>query len=246
MREDRKTRKSADAVGEKRMTERKLKLALKVEYGKHPPGTPLPPRSKLREMLSGNDRTMKRAVEALTDEGFFMQGANNRLVVSGMGLLKDHNPSTIETFLEFRLLIEPVVAGVAAQAFKQKCDGANTREKLAFENALHDLPDPKYEKGVAVYRKADRAFHRALHALSTNSMLAMVLKQIDHAFDENIDGVVSRLYGVGTYRADTYRQHMKMAEAILAGREGDAVTATREHLSYAHQAILRYIRDMPA
>jgi GntR family transcriptional repressor for pyruvate dehydrogenase complex len=242
MKEDRKTKKTADAVLQKRMTEGKLKDALKEKYGKMPPGTPLPSRSKVRETMRGNDRTIKRAVEALTVEGFFIQDAKHQLVVSGMGLLKDHNPSSIEEFLEFRLLIEPVVAEVAARAFKLRPDTFDTPAKTAFKAAYEALPDPLVEKGVEGDLRTDRAFHNAMHALSTNQMLAFVLKCIDHFFDENIANVVSRLYGVGSYRRDTHEQHLLIAEEIFAGRPEQARAATRAHLTYAHEAIRKQLR----
>lgn len=243
MKEDRKKKDSAGSVAKKRMTEGKLKIALKKKYAGMASGTPLEPRTDLHRSLGGADRTIKRAVEALTVEGFFIPDAKNRLVVSGMGVLTDHNPSTIESFLEFRMLIEPVVAEVAARAFKSNPKEADTPQKVAFLHAWGELRDPKYDAGVQLDKQADRNFHRAIHALSTNPMLGFVLKRIDHFFEDNIDSVVSRLYAVGSYRDDTYKQHQKMAEAIFAGKEEQARTATREHLSYAHQAILRYIRD---
>ncbi len=244
MKEDRKNNGNPEAVAKKRMTEGKLKIGLKDKYRSMPAGTPVPSRGELCKILGGgNDRTIKRAVDALTVEGFFIQDAKNRLVVSGMGVFADHNPSTIENFLEFRMLIEPVVAEVAARAFKSNPKEADTPKKAAFLHAWGELRDPKYDVGVQLDKQADRNFHGAIHALSTNPMLAFVLKRIDHFFEENIDSVVSRLYAVGSYRRDTYEQHEEMAQAIFAGKEEQARTATRDHLSYAHQAILRYIRD---
>lgn len=242
MRKDSKARKATEAVAKKRMTERKLKSELKREYGSMPPGTPLASRGKIHEVLGGADRTIKRAIESLTAEGFFFLNTKNQLIVSGKGLLDSHAPSSIEEFLEFRLLIEPVVAEVAAQAFKLRPGTFDTPAKTAFEAAYDALPDPLLEKGVEGDLRTDRTFHNAMHALSTNQMLAFVLKCIDHFFDENIANVVSRLYGVGSYRRDTHAQHMQMAKAIIAGRPEQARAATHAHLTYAHEAIRKQLR----
>jgi GntR family transcriptional regulator, transcriptional repressor for pyruvate dehydrogenase complex len=242
MKEDREAKKVAEAVTNKRMTEGRLKSELKKEYGSMPPGTPLASRGKIHEALGGADRTIKRAIESLTAEGFFFLNTKNQFIVSGKGLLDSHAPSSIEEFLEFRLLIEPVVAEVAAQAFKLRPDTFDTQAKTAFKAAYDALPDPLVEKGVEGDLRTDRAFHNAMHALSTNQMLAFVLKCIDHFFDENIANVVSRLYGVGSYRRDTHDQHLLIAEEIFAGRPEQARAATRAHLTYAHEAIRKQLR----
>ena len=132
----------------------------------------------------------------------------------GFTFVKDKK-RLIHDLVEFRMMLEPRVAALAAQN--------RTKEQLAKLEAQAAVVDELISQGKS-HAQADSVFHSLLGEMSGNSVLPNLEPIIFKAIDLFIDLSQSKL------SHDTIGEHRAIVEAIKAGKSVDASDAMIAHL----------------
>jgi GntR family transcriptional repressor for pyruvate dehydrogenase complex len=202
-------------------------LATLIRLGVYPRGSVLPSERELAGRLAVSRATLREAMAALREAGL-VQTTRGR----GGGTVVTMRPSTpsaraasrrttsrraewVDT-LDFRRIVEPGAAGVAASA--QLTDVQ--RERL---EAAHDAVATA--SGPAVHRQADSRFHLTIAALTGSSRLIEAVTSVQSTMHEMLSAIP--VLEANIAHSDT--QHARLVSAILAGREDRAHQVMQEH-----------------
>jgi DNA-binding FadR family transcriptional regulator len=202
-------------------------LATLIRLGVYPRGSALPSERELAERLAVSRATLREAMAALREAGL-VQTTRGR----GGGTVVTMRPSTpsgraasrrtpamrwewVDT-LEFRRIIEPGTAGLAAGGQL----GEKEREQL--ETAHEAVATAS---GPAVHRQADSRFHLTLAALTGSPRLIEAVTSIQSTMHEMLSAIP--VLEANIAHSDT--QHARIVSAILAGREDRARQVMQEH-----------------
>jgi len=135
----------------------------------------------------------------------------------------------VDDLFQFRLLIEPWVAGRAAELATR--DDHN-RIRAEIESCPEAPPGEAYEAFKAL-ASHDSRFHTLLAGLAGNQQLKQALERTHchlHIF---------RLYSAGGGGTQTLAEHRRIAAAITRGSPSAAVEAMRDHLESARDRLRR-------
>jgi GntR family transcriptional repressor for pyruvate dehydrogenase complex len=202
-------------------------LATLIRLGVYPRGSALPSERELAERLAVSRATLREAMAALREAGL-VQTTRGR----GGGTVVTMRPSTPSgraasrrtpamrgewaDTLEFRRIIEPGTAGLAASGQL----GDKEREQL---EAAHEAVATA--GGPAVHRQADSRFHLTLAALTGSSRLIEAVTSIQSTMHEMLSAIP--VLEANIAHSDT--QHARIVSAILGGREDRARQVMQEH-----------------
>ena len=194
------------------------------------PGDTFPPERELARILTVSRSTVQQALAALQSEGLVVrkQGRNGGTIVTGStadvaaseatkAALRPLIGAAYEAF-EFRLEIEPLVAGLAAR-------NATPQDLQVIQNEAIAVIDA--EDDDEAFMEHDAAFHKAIAEASGNRYFAEALRQIRPVLDE----VLAALPVSPSWHARSYGPHAAVIAGIVAGDEDAAREAMREHLS---------------
>lgn len=209
-----------------------------ITEGEWPVGARIPPEPVLVEELGVGRNTVREAVRALTHTGMLEPRPGDGTYVraeSGFGAALQrrlHRSTALEAY-EVRASLERDAARYAAQRRTPE-DVAALREALAVRNAAGDN---------AAFVEADMAFHRAVAAAASNSVLAELYDQFSDSLRETLRSVTTAPL------PDTVRrqvaEHTAIVDAIEAQDPAAAELAAFTHLSAAMEA-LRGLGDSDA
>ena len=187
-------------------------------------GDKLPNEKILCELLGVGRSTLREAVRMLASRNILIVKHGSGLYVSdkpgvsqdplGFTFVKDKK-RLIHDLVEFRMMLEPRVAALAAQN--------RTKEQLAKLEAQAAVVDELISQGKS-HAQADSVFHSLLGEMSGNSVLPNLEPIIFKAIDLFIDLSQSKL------SHDTIGEHRAIVEAIKAGKSVDASDAMIAHL----------------
>lgn len=139
-------------------------------------------------------------------------------------LLPHHRKATID-YLEYRREIESVAAGFAARR-ATRFDIGMLEKCMARMKKAHDEENFKEEALV------DVEFHSLIGEMAHNLVLLHTLRSCYRLLSEGVFQNRSKLYEKPGGRQALYDQHMRIANAILAGNAGEAGAASRDHMNY--------------
>jgi DNA-binding FadR family transcriptional regulator len=198
------------------------RLVTAIALGEFVPGQRLPSERELAATLAVSRTTIREAIQRLAALGYVevRRGrTGGAYVQEGMGpeanemirrtLLPEW--SNLESLLDFRQLIEPLIARTAASRIAPADAGAIREALRGYVNAGDDRE---------ASRAADQAVHAAIANVTRNPYLASLSGQIRRQ--------ISLGFGAEPYsreiRARAVKDHTALVEAVIAG---NATTAGR-------------------
>jgi GntR family transcriptional regulator, transcriptional repressor for pyruvate dehydrogenase complex len=208
------------------------------------PGDAFPPERELARILRVGRSTVQEALSLLQQEGLVERrpGRSGGTFVTGSAADVSESESTRAALrplvgatyeaLDFRLEIEPLVAGLAALHATPDDLEVIQNEAIAVIEAEDDRE----------FMEHDTAFHEAVAEASQNRFYASALKQVR----ANLDEVLAALPGSPSWHARSYGQHAAVIAAIVAHDELRARDAMREHVEptdISARALLAAMKD---
>ena len=206
-------------------------------------GESFPPERELARLLSVSRSTVQQALAELQRDGLVVrrQGRNGGTIVTGSAADVAESEATRAALhpligvsyeaLDFRLEIEPPVAGFAARRATPADLQVIQREAIAVIEAGDD----------AVFMEHDTAFHQAVAEASGNRFFAETLRKVRAVLDE----VLTALPGSPQWHERSYGQHAAVIAALVARDENAAREAMRAHIEptdVAARALLATMR----
>lgn len=199
-------------------------LRLAIFEGELKPGDKLPPEEQIAKDLKVSKVTVREALGQMEAEGLI----EKRRGIYGGSFVAEPNPSkiseTIGTYIrwaaitpeqlaEFRMLLEPLIAALAARNRTEE-DLAAIRENI--EEYQSQLAVGNAERSIAI------EFHRLVADACHNPMISAVMAAVADVFDEVIDRV---LFTTADIRVDLdycrrlydclVHQRVKEAETVM-------------------------------
>jgi GntR family transcriptional repressor for pyruvate dehydrogenase complex len=211
-----------------------------VKSGNLRPGDRLPTEAQMAVALGISRPPLREALKALTIMGVLesRQGGRysvsdlspSRLVAPFNAMLSAADYDIAEHF-ECRRIVDVELVRLCTRR-------ATAEERARILRLAHDgqafLSDP------VGFRLLDYEYHQALNAGAHNAMLAAVaLGLYDVALDAR--RVASAAPGV---IPTSVRQHVEVAEAVVAGDEGAAAAAINRHLDHVLDSTLQSLAEM--
>lgn len=200
-------------------------ITQEIKSGKYNVGDKLPSERELTEILGVGRSSVREALSTLVDMdvlekrmgiGVFVKTTElsnliDSYVVSG---LMDSKLS--KELLEFRLMLEMMIAGKAAESATEK-DFSLMEKALEMHKEAIQFNQPTI--------KSDELFHKAIVMSTGNSVLEKVYDNISdllHSLRLDILKVENKQV--------SFEHHLKIFEAIKSGNEDEAKKAMKEHL----------------
>jgi GntR family transcriptional regulator, transcriptional repressor for pyruvate dehydrogenase complex len=224
--------KLADSVAEQ--------LERLIIEGSYSIGDKLPPERMLADEFGVGRSSMREALRVVesngllrTDHGvgvFVISNKKNAMGPSDMHLTGNYRVSDL---FEVRLALECEAAGLAAKRITEE-----DRRKLL------DILDRAAVPGISddEFVQLDGELHRGISGASGNPLLLDVSKSIGPLFEEYSHQVI----GLPGRRENAHAGHVKIVEAVIAGRVRDARTAVAQHLRDVEQDIVESLKATPA
>jgi GntR family transcriptional regulator, transcriptional repressor for pyruvate dehydrogenase complex len=211
------------------------RLVTAIALGVYVPGQRLPVERDLALMLGVSRGTLREALQRLSAAGYVevRRGRNG-----GAYVLSGWQPqsaemvrrtllpvwSRLEGVLDFRQLIERLIARVAAERRTDDDDAAIRTALAAYQRADDDRE---------ASRAADEKLHRAIAEATHNPYLVNLSTQLRSQVSF---GLGAEPYTTAV-RGRALRQHDALAEAVIAGRAARAGTLAAEHFSLTESAL---------
>jgi DNA-binding FadR family transcriptional regulator len=192
-------------------------------------GAMLPPESEMLEEYDIGRGTLREALRLLEVQGLISMksGPGGGPVVvwtsprdlGRMATLHFKMAGALyEDLLEARLILEPIMAGLAAQ--KRDPAGIATLATI-IDRARREPTDDDDE-----WHETTRDFHYAVSGISGNPVLDVLVRALKEIVDEKIRYALAPQ----DERAQVKRAHEKVTKAIEAGRSNEAEKAMRSHM----------------
>ena len=203
------------------------RLVTAIALGEFVPGQRLPSERELASTLGVSRTTVREAIQRLAALGYVdvRRGrTGGAFVLEGMGpeanemirrtLLPEW--SNLEGLLDFRQLIEPLIARTAASRIA-------AADAAAIRDALSEYVDAGDDREAS--RAADQAVHAAIAKATGNPYLASLSGQIRRQ--------ISLGFGAEPYsraiRARAVKDHTALAEAVIGGKAATAGRIAERH-----------------
>lgn len=170
-----------------------------------------------------------------------VRAALPRLAASGLVVVSPRRPAVITAvstldvtqLFDLRTAFEPGIARLAARAIAGGADGS------ALSEALADAEGHLAAGDGDAFQAANARLHDAIVELTGNALAPVM-----HAF---LDDRVERLNRVSFHGEDPNRhhEHIELARAVLAGREGPAEAAAALHIDHERDRVLEALPSHP-
>lgn len=216
-----------------------------VVEGGFAPGEALPSERRLSEMLGVSRPAVREALQRLgasrlldvrhgggTTVRDFRQYAGLDLLPHLLVRHGELDPAVARSIVEARLAIGPQAAGLAAR----RSGRAPEEQRQALTEALETLRtagDPVARQVAAL------GYWDALVALADSIVFRMLFNNLRHAYEPALEALAPLLDG----EVSNHAAYDALAEAVLAGREDDAVAAGGALLRPASAAMIAFFDD---
>ena len=199
------------------------------------PGEALPAERELAGMFGVGRPTIQHALRLLEAAGlvesrrgrtggtFISSQDQDSLAVDGLILRVMRNRKELEDLLQYRRLIEPAVARVAAGSRRQA-------DLDSMRDAIRGMAEAKTEPD---YMRHDTDFHIALARATSNSVLAHAIEDIRLQLND----AMTLLPESDTWHRRISGEHEVLLEAIEAGDGKAAERAMEEHVGHSEQGL---------
>ena len=200
-----------------------------IKKGLLPVGSKLPSENELAEQMGVSRPTVREALSALAAVGLIESkpGSGNFVrdpAGSNMreALLILENESSCLEIMEARGLLEPPVAGLAAQKRAEQ----NIKELRSICANLERLAK---QGDFDPYFDVDKEFHLAVVRAAANNLLFSVLAPLINTMDQCLYREFTRDYYLKNGLQDVAKLHGAILEAIIVKDSGLAVFRMQEH-----------------
>jgi GntR family transcriptional repressor for pyruvate dehydrogenase complex len=222
-------------------------LRKRIALGGFAPGERIPTERELASALDVSRNTVRQAIRNLAAEGIIEtthgRGGGSRVLqaaasLKSRGSIANNFREIIATHMEYRRLIEPAVARLAAERGSE-----NLRRNIVtlLETAVPTLND---------YHRVDTEFHLLVAEAACNPVLleAVTDARADLFAEANVLWLHSDwhvVYGTQTTLADVFRvEHTPIAAAIMAGDGEMAERHMHRHLTETEEQFERLLSDL--
>ena len=179
------------------------------------------------EMLNISRTPVREAVLQLAHEDFVSIKPNKGFMV------REYSEREIEEYLQVRNAIEGFCGMYAADTA-----GSEKWEKLietleGYLKRLHEMM--QREITPQEFMETDLLFHIAIVSYSGNSQMLSIIKDMRYRMDR----IGLRAYSEGGTFTNAYSEHVKIVEAIKAGKRNDVYRAIEVHLDKYREVLSR-------
>ena len=212
-------------------------LLQRIIADEFPSGSSMPSERDLQERYGVSRTVVREALKVLLSRGLISMNGRQRAVVGGdltspasdaLVLAFHRSHVCVDDLLGTRLLLEPLIAGLAAQ----HATPVQTRRLTALSATLEQVPGEGGEERVSdeLRLDIDVRFHILLAEASQNPVLGILI--------EVLVGIVWRhrravkLSFTEEHRAQIIAQHSAIAQAVAARDPEQARQAMIAHLEY--------------
>ena len=213
-------------------------LRREIALGRIIPGDRLPAERKLAEQYGVARETLRQALRVLEGSGqiIVQRGAAGGPIVQASPPSLDvslrelrENTQNIFDLIDFRKIIEPAAARLAAQNRDEEELRSMTEAQTGIQEAVtHDQ-----------FRRADTAFHLAVAAASRNEVLHNAVEEARSRMFQPTDVIPYELIKDSSHAA-----HQRVFDAILAGDAQEAEAAMAEHIAVTSQEFSRVLDEL--
>ncbi len=205
-----------------------------IQSGDLKVGDKLPPERSLAESLKVSRNCVRQAVQALAErrvlesrqgDGTYVSTPDESPLTDSFALAIQLRKELLAEVLEFRLLMEPQVAALAA---KRITGGELDRLKVIVCDQQRRMLAGEEDSGL------DIAFHAAVADSSKNGIVQQVMKTVDAILNESRS---AHLQSHARRRASVVG-HLKLIDALETGDSEMAFNVMKEHLSQVEEIIL--------
>jgi len=206
------------------------------------PGEALPAERELAVMFGVGRPTIQHALRLLEASGlvearrgrsggtFVTQRGGDSLAVDELMIRVLRNRKELEDLLEYRRIVEPAVARLAASA-RRDADLAAMRRAIQGMTAATTEPD---------YMRHDTDFHLALARATGNAVLAAVIEDMR----SKLNDAMTLLPESDTWHRRLSREHDALFEAIESGDGEDAERLMQQHVANSEQSLRAVLAAM--
>ena len=208
-------------------------LQEQIINGTWEPGAKIPSETALSEELGVSRITVRNAfqrlislglIEAKQGGGTFVKDYTDADALGYIQPLLAYAKPNISNFLEFRAVMEPEMAALAAE--KATDEQISDMERFAADYARTTLTD------VDSLVTADMAFHFSVAEATMNPIIIKIYEMLREIYSSNLQQVIDRLgVDVGV------KYHAMIVSSI---RERDPVSARRHMREHLHETIRLY------
>ena len=206
------------------------RLVEAIASGDLAPGLRLTQES-VAEMLGVSRQPVSHALQVLKRRGLLIEHGKRGLAVAPL------ERARIGDLYQVREVLDGLAARLAAARCRSGSASKTEREELAA--ALAQGRDLAEEAGISRMVAADVAFHTALHRLSGNPEIAATVAEQWPQFMRSMGFVLS----AGGRFERIWREHGKIADAVLGG---DAAAAERHARAHTTKARKEALTELPA
>jgi DNA-binding FadR family transcriptional regulator len=214
-----------------------------IQLGRFLPGEKLPTERELARQLAVSRTTVREAVRVLQGEGLVetRRGRAGGATVLGSSsspaarrrLLRSRL-AELETVFEYRLVVEPAAARLAAER-RTKRTLDRLRRDLETMNRLAEDSDQDAQP-VSRFFSTDIDFHHKIAEASRNPLLVRAVEDARAALFLPVGGIFPTLHHSANY------MHAEILEAIEAKDADAAERAMIDHISSTQEALLALSR----
>ena len=222
------------------------RLTQAIVDGRLRPGDRLPSESQIAATFGISKPIAREALRELAALGVIQvqQGKVGRVRAIDSGPLArffrfavGRTEQGLHNAVELRRMLEPQVARLAARRGTVD-EHAVLRDILTtMEAALGDIPR---------WIEADLAFHRQIAAMAHNALIALQMQGLEPVIREMMVRFNDRAARKQTDWRETYKRHVRVAEAIDSGDADAAERAMGGHFQAADVAIAEIFGRLPA
>jgi GntR family transcriptional repressor for pyruvate dehydrogenase complex len=197
------------APGERLVAERDLAAKLGVS------------RPSLRDALAALER---RGLVTTSRDGTVVTQFLEPLAAPLVRLLTS-DPRVAEDYFEYRRLVEPEAASLAASR-------ATELDRQALIACIDAMVKANAAGAPAAEAAADMALHQAIYDATHNVVLLHTLRVFAELLRDGIVTSRAQFFTSERVRADLLAQHRQVVDAILARDPAEAATAMRNHIVF--------------
>jgi GntR family transcriptional repressor for pyruvate dehydrogenase complex len=197
-------------------------------------GEQLPPERDLAVETGVSRPIVREAIAMLVEKGILQRRQGDGTFVADIigevftppiAALLSHHPRATADYLEYRLEVEGIVAGLAAER-ATRYDRDLLTDCVARMRKAHEDADFHREAEI------DVEFHSLIGEMAHNLVFLHTLRSCYRLLSQGIFENRTRLYETEGAREKLLGQHLAIAAAILSGDRNAAVAAARNHIEF--------------
>lgn len=205
-----------------------------VEKGGLKSGDQLPPERELSEIFQVSRNSVREALRTLEEnqilrsrpgDGTYVIGEDETLIIESLARAIHHEKKKLSEIFQFRRLIEPQIASLAAR-------NASAQEIKELERIVQEQGRAVKDAKKSV--ELDNAFHLSLARASKNTILLRIVQALNDILGETRAEFLQK----EPRRLKSLEGHSKIVETTRQRKKGLARKAMNEHLKKIEEMII--------